>query len=176
MTVTSVLARPLLAGIFVYAGVDAVLHPEGKADAAADVAPAVGGCMGLPTDPVALVRLNGAVQVAAGALLAIGKHRRLAAVALAVSLVPTTYAGHRFWEETEPTRRQQQRIQFLKNLSILGGLITAAADTGGRPSLPWRARRAAKAAVKASKAAGAGAGVLARDLADKARDALPSTS
>ena len=36
--------------------------------------------------------------------------------------------------------RAQQRIQFLKNLAIFGGLLIAAADTAGRPSLAWRSQ------------------------------------
>ncbi|MDP9075386.1 MAG: DoxX family protein, partial [Actinomycetota bacterium] len=158
MTVSSTVARPMLAGIFVYAGADAAMHPETKAEVAANIAPIVAGRLGVPTDPVTLVRINGAVQVGAGLLLAIGKLRRLAALALIGSLIPTTLAGHQFWSEADPTKRQHQRIQFLKNLAMLGGLILAAADTGGRPSVTWRARRASKLAVKASMAAGAGAG------------------
>ncbi|MGN6682339.1 MAG: hypothetical protein ACTHKL_31640, partial [Streptosporangiaceae bacterium] len=38
--------------------------------------------------------------------------------------------------------RSQQRIHFLKNLGLFGGLLIAAADTGGRPSLAWRSRHA----------------------------------
>jgi hypothetical protein len=39
-------------------------------------------------------------------------------------------------------------IQFIKNASVGGGLLLAVADTGGKPSLGWRARRAAKKAAK----------------------------
>ena len=74
---------------------------------------------------------------------------------LATSLVPTTAAGHRFWEEESPQSKAMQQTHFLKNLSILGGLILAATDTEGAPSLGWRARRAARRA------------------AEKAADALP---
>jgi putative oxidoreductase len=59
------------------------------------------------------------------------------------SLVPTTLAGHRFWEVTDKQARAAQRIHFLKNVAMLGGLILAATDLEGRPSLLWRARRAA---------------------------------
>jgi hypothetical protein len=37
-------------------------------------------------------------------------------------------------------------IHFLKNLAIFGGLLIAAADTAGRPSLAWRSRHAARSA------------------------------
>jgi hypothetical protein len=60
--------------------------------------------------------------------------------------VPTTLAGHRFWEVQDKQERAQQRIHFLKNVAILGGLLITAADTAGRPSLAWRGRNAARAA------------------------------
>ena len=67
---------------------------------------------------------------------------RPAAVVLAATLVPTTLAGHRFWEEDDPAARRHQTIHVLKNVAMMGGLLLAAADTGGRPSVPWRAKRA----------------------------------
>ena len=45
------------------------------------------------------------------------------ALALAGSLVPTTLAGHRFWEEEDDAARAQQTVQFLKNLAMFGGLL-----------------------------------------------------
>src|SRR6478752_4000347 len=69
------------------------------------------------------VQFNGAVQVGAGITLALGILPRLSALLLAGSLVPTTLAGHRFWEEEEDAARAQQTIQFLKNLGMLGGLL-----------------------------------------------------
>ena len=82
----------------------------------------------------------------AGTLLALGRFPRLSALALAATLVPTTAAGHRFWEAEEDADRAQQRIHFLKNLSMFGGLLIAAADTSGQPSLAWRTRHGAQAA------------------------------
>jgi uncharacterized membrane protein YphA (DoxX/SURF4 family) len=63
---------------------------------------------------------------------------------LAGSLVPTTLAGHAFWDEKDPAARKAQRLQFAKNSSVLGGLILAALDTEGKPGVAWRARRAAR--------------------------------
>ena len=40
------------------------------------------------------------------------------------SLVPTTLSVHSFWEAPE-AERPAQKIQFLKNLSMLGGLLLA---------------------------------------------------
>ena len=138
MPVSRTLARPLLASMFVMGGADALLNPEPKAGKAKDVGPKVAAPFGLPEDPETLVKINGAVQLGAGALLALGKLPRLASLALAASLVPTTLAGHRFWDETDDRARAMQRIQFFKNISMLGGLLLAAVDTEGRPSLSWR--------------------------------------
>lgn len=96
----------------------------------------------LPEDPQALVRLNAAVQLGAGLMLATGRLPRVAAGVLAGTLVPTTIVGHPFWTEKDPGLRRQQRIQFAKNVSMLGGLLLTAVDTEGRPGLAWRARHA----------------------------------
>lgn len=145
MPVSRQLARPFLSAIFVYGGLDAVRNPQTKVKAAEPVAlPIAQRVPGLPEDPEKLVQINGAVQVVAGTLLALGKFRRLAALALIGSVIPTTYAGHRFWEEEDEATKAQQRIHFLKNLGLLGGLILAAVDTEGSPSMGWRARRNAR--------------------------------
>lgn len=144
-------ARVMLSSMFVSGGVDAILHPEPKVPVAEDVAAAAAAPVpGLPEQNTELlIRVNGAVQVVAGALLALGRVPRLAALALAGSLVPTTLAGHRFWEERDASRRQQQQIHFLKNVSMLGGLLLAALDTEGKPGLAWRAHHAAEHAEAA---------------------------
>ncbi len=145
MAISRRFARPLLASIFVVGGWDAFRNPAGKAKKAAVVTEPLVENAGLEgLDAEMLVRINGAVQIGAGVLLAFGKWRRLAALALIGSIVPTTYAGHRFWEETDPVTRNQQKMHFLKNAGLLGGLILAAFDTEGEPSLAWRAKRQAR--------------------------------
>jgi uncharacterized membrane protein YphA (DoxX/SURF4 family) len=82
----------------------------------------------LPADDELVVRGNAAVMVAAGALLALGRAPRLSALALAGSLVPTTLAGHSYWKVEDPDVRKVQRIQFHKNMALIGGLLFAALD------------------------------------------------
>jgi uncharacterized membrane protein YphA (DoxX/SURF4 family) len=134
----------MLASMFVAGGVNSLLSPEEVAPVAESVArPVTEQVDALPDRTEQLVRLNGAVQVVAGALLGLGRVPRLSALAIAATLVPTTLAAHRFWEAEDPSDRTQQRIHFLKNLSMLGGLLIAADDTAGHPSLLWRGRHAA---------------------------------
>ena len=74
-----------------------------------------------------------AEQAVAGSMLAAGWLPRLSAAALAGTVVPTTVAAHRFWEESDADSREAQRDHFLKNAAILGGLILAATERRPRP-------------------------------------------
>src|SRR5262245_37583842 len=185
MTVLRAAARPMLAGIFVVQGFDTMLHPERVAPRADPVlqplAQLVPGVLGSTEDAV---RLNVAVQFTAGSMLALGILPRVSALAIAVTLVPTTVAGHRFWEVEDDKERAQQRIHFLKNLAILGGLLIAAADTAGRPSLAWRGRHAVRSArrdvaiatrtAKVSSRAGARAARVSRARAARVSGRRPA--
>jgi uncharacterized membrane protein YphA (DoxX/SURF4 family) len=74
-----------------------------------------------------MVRLNGGGMVLAGTALALGIKPRLSALALLGLLIPTTIVGHPFWNAEGPARTAQQ-TQFLKNVSIAGGLLSVAAQ------------------------------------------------
>ena len=119
----------MLASIFVVQGYDTLRHPE-KVAARADkvVGPLKQRVSALPDDTEQLVRINGAVQLVAGSLLAIGRFPRLSALALAATMVPTTLAGHPYWTVQDPAERAQQRIHFHKNLALIGGLLLAVVD------------------------------------------------
>jgi putative oxidoreductase len=156
MAISRLFARPMLASMFVVGGLDSVRNAATKAEAAAPVTEKVAPLLQkvvpqLPSDPATLVRLNGAVQVLAGLGLATGRAPRLSAAVLAASLVPTTAAGHRFWEKSDPAERAANRIHFFKNVSMLGGLVIASGDTEGQPGVLWRTRRAAKDARREAR-------------------------
>lgn len=151
MTVIRLIARPMLASMFVVGGIDAFTHAAAKVPKAEKVtdkvptlAERIAPGLPVPTDPATLVRINGGVQVLAGLTLATGRMPRISALVLAATLAPTTYAAHPFWEEKDKTARSVQRTQFLKNLSMMGGLLLAGVDTEGKPGVAWRARRAAR--------------------------------
>ncbi|HEY2504578.1 MAG TPA: DoxX family membrane protein [Mycobacterium sp.] len=143
------IARPLLSVAFIGQGVESLLNPKSAAEAAA---PAVDSLQALPdpvgskipSDPQAFAQINAAVQIGGGLLLATGKMPRVASAALAFTVLPANLGTHMFWTETDPQRKAELRQAFLKDLSLLGGLIIASADTAGKPSLGWRGRRAAE--------------------------------
>lgn len=162
------IARPMLAAVFVSGGIDALRNPKPRVQTAepvidkavSQVADKVNQVRDkvpeqvrnklpaqVPSDAETLVKVNAAAQVGAGVALALGRFPRLAALVLAGSVVPTTVAGHRFWEHEDPSARASHQTQFFKNLGLLGGLLLAAADTHGKPSLSWRTKRAARTAA-----------------------------
>lgn len=151
------IARPLLASSFVYGGIDTLRNPQSRVPGAAPVVDQIAAKadqqlpVQLPRDVEQWVKIDAGVKVAAGSLLALGKLPRLSALALSASIVPTTLAGHRFWEHDDPKERFGQLSHFLKNLGLLGGLLIAAVDTEGKPSVGYRARRAANKAADSTE-------------------------
>ncbi|HZC92538.1 MAG TPA: DoxX family membrane protein, partial [Mycobacterium sp.] len=125
----------------------------------------------VPSDPATAARINAAVQVGGGLLLATGKLPRIASAALAFTVIPGSLGGHLFWNESDPELKTQKRRDLLTDLSLLGGLIIAAADTAGKPSLGWRGRRAAGRLSEAVSAAlplsGSDDSVLDSELAER---------
>ncbi|HEY3689062.1 MAG TPA: DoxX family membrane protein [Pseudonocardiaceae bacterium] len=105
--------QALLGATFMKLGFDAAVHPGPRVDKAA--------ALGLPNAELA-VRGNGAAMVAGGAALTLDKMPRLAALGLIVSMIPTTLAGHAFWD-FDGAERKAHEIQFLKNAGLVGGLL-----------------------------------------------------
>ena len=147
------IARPLLAAPFVYGGISTLRKPQDRVPGAAPVVEKIAEAadaqlpVQVPRDVQQWVQADAAIKVAAGSLFALNKFPRLTALVLSASIVPTTLAGHRFWEHEDPTERFGQISNFLKNTGLLGGLLLAAVDTEGKPSVGYRARRAAKKAA-----------------------------
>ena len=121
-------AQFLTGSTYALLGFDALREPGGRVDQAAPMLAAIRKWVPLPEDDELVVRGNAAVMVAGGTLLALGIAPRLSALALAGSLIPTTLAGHSYWAIEDPVARKQQRIQFHKNMAMLGGLLLALLD------------------------------------------------
>ncbi len=151
------IARPLLASSFIYGGIDTLRNPQSRVPGARPVVDTIAGAadgqlpVQVPRDVEQWVRVDAGIKVGAASLFALGKLPRLSALVMAGSIVPTTLAGHRFWEHEDPEERFGQLANFLKNAGLLGGLLIAAVDTEGRPSVGYRARSAAKRAARSTE-------------------------
>ncbi len=53
-----------------------------------------------------------------------------------------------FWRRSEAGERAADREHFLKNISLLGGVLIASRDTEGKPSLGYRAQKGGQALAK----------------------------
>jgi uncharacterized membrane protein YphA (DoxX/SURF4 family) len=167
------IARPMLSAAFISRGIDALRSPKPAADAArltienlSKLPDPVG--TNVPSNAETVARVNAAVQIGGGLLLATGKLPRVASAALALTVVPGSLGAHAFWSESDPQRKADERRAFLTDVSLIGGLIIAAVDTEGKPSLGWRGRRAAHKvsdAVSAALPAGAATGGALADSA-----------
>ena len=123
----------------------------------------------VPTDAETFAKANAAVQIGGGLLLATGKLPRFASAALAATVIPGNLGAHMFWSEVDPERKAQEAPQFLADISLLGGLIIASADTAGKPSLGWRgkARSAQSLRCGVLDPAGSSSTLLDGELADR---------
>jgi putative oxidoreductase len=121
-------ARMLTGSTYVLLGFDALREPGARVDQAATTIAAIRKVVPIPDDDELVVRGNAAIQVAGGAMLALGIAPRLAALALVGSLIPTTIAGHVYWTIEDEATRKAQRIQFHKNMALIGGLLLAVLD------------------------------------------------
>src|ERR1700754_1121933 len=92
------LARPLVALPFVVTGLETLRDPRQRAEHVAPKVKTIADRVDwLPTDdPVALVRLEGAISLGTGALLALGKFKRLTSLLLTAQMVPTLLTEHRY--------------------------------------------------------------------------------
>lgn len=152
MALSRLIARPLLASYFFANGAldikDAPALAKETASMTDTIAPAVNSAtpagVHVPQDATTWVRISGALQLGAAFALATGRMPRLSAAVLGATLVPSTAARHRFWEESDPAERKAQLIHFAKNVSLAGGLAIASLDTAGKPGLAWRTKHAAR--------------------------------
>lgn len=116
-------SRAMLSAIYLSGGLAQVQHPEGYHEQMADQLVKQVGLEGKVPDAKTLVRANGAGMLAAGAGMALGILPRTSALGLAALTVPTTLTAHAFWKETDPAQKQQQQVEFFKNLGLIGGLL-----------------------------------------------------
>ena len=143
-TVLRRIARPLLAAVSVADGVETLINPKPKIEAATPLLARSQGRLPTdrPVDPGLIVQAGAAVKVGAGLMMALGWAPRIAATVLAVELIPSTVAQYPFWSGGYPDVRRAHQQHFLKNAGLLGGLLLAI--TAGKPAAVKRAKKSAK--------------------------------
>ena len=94
---------------------------------------------GLPM-PDIVATLTIILEVAAGLALILGWCTKWAALALAIFTLFASFIFHNYW--TLPAAEQMmQKLMFMKNIAIVGGLLTVAAWGAGAWSVDGKSRR-----------------------------------
>ena len=90
--------------------------------------------------PAPKIMLGGAILfLIVGSLsIAAGFKARIGATLLLVFLLLATYFFHDFWTLEDPVAKQDQMIQFLKNVAMMGAMLLIIAHGAGLMSIDGR--------------------------------------
>jgi putative oxidoreductase len=118
-------ARMLLMALFLVTGYTKLTHFSATTAYMAST--------GLPVPQVAAA-LAVAIELFGGLALVVGVFTRPLALLYVGFTFVSALEGHRFWNRTGP-EREAQKINFLKNVSIMGGLLLLAIVGPGKYAL-----------------------------------------
>lgn len=126
--VFALIGRILLAALFLHSGFGKIGGFQGLIGTVAS--------KGFPM-PEFFAAVTIALELVAGLMLVVGWKVRWAALALAAFTLLLSFLFHNFWAMPE-AQVAMQRIQFLKNMGMIGGLLYVAAFGAGRFSVDKR--------------------------------------
>lgn len=109
-----VLGRILYGGFFVLGGLNHFQH--------LDMMSGFAGSKGLPA-PKAAVALSGVLILVGGLSVIVGYHVWIGLLCIMLFLVPVTFLMHNYWVETDMMQRINQRVNFQKNVALLGAAL-----------------------------------------------------
>jgi uncharacterized membrane protein YphA (DoxX/SURF4 family) len=117
------LGRLVFGGFFLYSGIHHFLQRETMAQYVE--------AKHVPMPDVA-VTATGAALALGGASLMLGIKPQFGAAAVAGFLAGVSPVMHDFWKVQDPEKRQQEMINFSKNMALLGGSLALIGVEGGR--------------------------------------------
>ena len=129
MKITILAGRFLFSLIFLLSGLS-LFSPASAGYAASQ---------GLPLANI-LVPVSGVLAVLGAVSIVLGYKARIGAALLIVFLVPVTLVFHHFWTVADPGARQVGMIEFMKNISMLGGAVIILIHGAGPYSLDSKAK------------------------------------
>jgi putative oxidoreductase len=109
-----VLGRLLYGGFFVLGGINHFQHLGMMSGFAAS--------KGVPAAKAGVI-VSGLVIIAGGASVILGWHVRIGLACIVLFLLPVTLLMHNYWVETDMMPRINQRVNFQKNIALLGAAL-----------------------------------------------------
>lgn len=104
----------LFGGYFLYNGIQHFVRRSGMV--------AYAKAMGVPQAEIAIL-VTGLLLTLGGLGLIFQFHVLIALWFLVIFLVPVTFKMHAFWKMTDPATKATHKINFLKNLGLLGAVL-----------------------------------------------------
>jgi putative oxidoreductase len=114
MDLVFLLGRILYGGFFVLGGINHFRHLDMMAGFAAS--------KGVPAAKVGVV-LSGLLIVLGGLCVIVGICPQVGLIAIILFLLPVTFLMHNYWVETDMMARINQRVNFQKNIALLGAAL-----------------------------------------------------
>lgn len=108
------IGRLLFGGFFIVSGINHLRNREQMAPYA--------GSKGVPKPKLA-VTLAGIPLLIGGTSIVLGAKPKLGALAILGFLAGVSPVMHDFWRNEDPNERQNNQINFLKNLALAGGAL-----------------------------------------------------
>ncbi len=114
MSLLFVIGRILLGGYFLLNGYNHFKNIEGNTGYAKS--------KGVVMSKLA-VGFTGFLLLVGGASIITGFATNVGLAALILFLIPVTFQMHSFWKESDPLKKMGEKINFEKNLALLGAIL-----------------------------------------------------
>lgn len=114
MALLFLLGRVILGGYFIYNGYNHFKHLTNMTGYAT---------MKKVPAPKAAVLIGGIMMTLGGLAVVLNMYPIIGMILIELFLIPTTIIMHQFWKEVDPMARMNERINFTKNLALIGALL-----------------------------------------------------
>ena len=108
------LGRILFGGFFIVGGINHFRHLGMMAGYSAS--------KGVPAAKGAVI-CSGLLVLFGGLSVAVGWHPQIGLACIVLFLLPVTFLMHAYWNETDPMQQMSQRVNFQKNVALLGAAL-----------------------------------------------------
>ena len=108
------LGRVLYGGFFILGGINHFTHLGMMSGFSAS--------KGVPAAKAAVIA-SGLLIVIGGASIVLGCSPEIGVACIVLFLLPVTFLMHAYWKETDPMQQISQRVNFQKNVALLGAAL-----------------------------------------------------
>ena len=108
------LGRILYGGFFLLGGINHFMHLGMMSGYSAS--------KGVPAAKAAVI-VSGLLIILGGFCIIVGCSPEIGVACIVLFLLPVTFVMHAYWTETDPMQQMSQRVNFQKNIALLGAAL-----------------------------------------------------